>query len=226
MKVIVSAAISVDGFLDDRSSKRLILSSKEDFHEIQRIRSECDAILVGAETVRKDNPSLTVRVEEFRQNRLNSDQILDPKKVTLTTSGDLAEDSKFFTEGNGEKIVYCPAELDRRKKEALGQVCSVRILSEGRVTAADIIEDLKMLGVQRLLIEGGQKVFTMFFEEDAVHEFRLAVAPFFVGDEGAPRLVGTGTFPWDKDRHMDVLGVKTFGDTVAMTLVPKKMGKD
>lgn len=60
MKVIVSTAVSSDGYLDDRSPDRLILSTPEDWAEVHRLRAACDAILVGAETIRRDNPSLLV----------------------------------------------------------------------------------------------------------------------------------------------------------------------
>ena len=53
MKVIVSTAVSADGYLDDRSPDRLILSTPEDWAEVHRLRAACDAILVGAETIRR-----------------------------------------------------------------------------------------------------------------------------------------------------------------------------
>lgn len=56
MKVTVSTAVSADGYLDDRSPDRLILSTPEDWAEVHRLRAACDAILVGAETIRRDNP--------------------------------------------------------------------------------------------------------------------------------------------------------------------------
>jgi riboflavin biosynthesis pyrimidine reductase len=61
MRVIVSVAISLDGFIADDSSQRLVLSSPEDFDAVYRLRAESDAILVGGETVRVDNPSLATR---------------------------------------------------------------------------------------------------------------------------------------------------------------------
>ena len=61
MEVIVSAAVSSDGYLDDCTPRRLVLSCAEDWAEVHRLRAWCDAILVGAETVRRDNPSLVIR---------------------------------------------------------------------------------------------------------------------------------------------------------------------
>ena len=74
MKVTVSTAVSADGYLDDRSPDRLILSTPEDWAEVHRLRAACDAILVGAETIRRDNPSLLVGDEVLRRERTRSGQ--------------------------------------------------------------------------------------------------------------------------------------------------------
>lgn len=68
--VLLSAAQSLDGFLDDTSPERLVLSTEDDFAVVDRLRAEADAIFVGAGTVRADNPRLLVRSPELRKWRL------------------------------------------------------------------------------------------------------------------------------------------------------------
>ena len=87
MEVILSAAVSIDGYLDDASSERLRLSSDEDWAAVLRLREECDAVLVGAATVRKDNPSLKGRA----------------LRVVVSRSGELPAGSRIF--GSGEVLV-------------------------------------------------------------------------------------------------------------------------
>lgn len=72
MNVFASIALSGDGYMDDRSPRRLILSTPADWREVMRLRAWADAILVGAETVRRDNPSLTVRDAALRRERLSA----------------------------------------------------------------------------------------------------------------------------------------------------------
>ena len=62
--------------------------------------------------------------------------------------------------------------------------------------------------------------------EGVVDEFRLAIAPFFVGEEEAPRLVSAGPFPWVKDNRMTPYKVELLGDTTVMHLIPKAMNDD
>ena len=106
MKVTVSTAVSADGYLDDRSPDRLILSTPEDWAEVHRLRAACDAILVGAETIRRDNPSLLVGDEVLRRERIDRGLPSNPVKVTLTASCRLSPEANFFTRGDQEKIVF------------------------------------------------------------------------------------------------------------------------
>ena len=80
MNVYASVALSGDGYMDDRSPRRLILSTPADWREVMRLRAWADAILVGAETVRRDDPSLTVRDEALRRERLAANRLADPAK--------------------------------------------------------------------------------------------------------------------------------------------------
>ena len=59
--VLLSCATSIDGYIDDASEQRLLLSNDEDLDRVDAVRASCDAILVGAGTVRRDDPRLLVR---------------------------------------------------------------------------------------------------------------------------------------------------------------------
>ena len=69
MIVQASVAVSVDGYIDDLSDRRLVLSHAADWEEVRSLRAESDAILVGAETIRRDNPALVIRDERLRELR-------------------------------------------------------------------------------------------------------------------------------------------------------------
>ena len=70
MKVFASVAVTADGALDDSSAARLRISSPEDWAEVMRLRAEFDAILVGAGTIRRDNPRLVVADGALRAERI------------------------------------------------------------------------------------------------------------------------------------------------------------
>lgn len=193
MEVILSAAVSLDGYLDDCSPDRLKLSGAEDWDAVQELRATCDAILVGAGTIRCDNPSLVIRDPEARARRVAEGLEADIVKVTLTATGDLDPASDFFREGAGRKIVFAPHSADGENLRALEQ--HAELVMAPRITARFIVETLAARGYRRLMVEGGSEVHTMFLTEGVADRLRLAVAPFFVGDDTAPRFVGNGAFP-------------------------------
>lgn len=179
--VIASAAVSLDGYLDDTSDQRLLLSNEEDFARVDEVRAGVDAILVGAGTIRTDNPRLLVRSGRAH-----------PAKVTITGSGDLDPAANFFTTGDVEKLVYTSAPAPVRDR--LGAVATV--VDGGRpLDLRRVLADLAARGVGRLMVEGGGAVHTQFLTAGVVDELHLAIAPVFVGEAAAPRFVGPGRFP-------------------------------
>ena len=112
--ITLSCAMSIDGYLDSESPRRLAMSNAADFDRVDQLRAESDAVMVGASTVRRDDPRLLVRSEERRMLRLASGLPSSPAKVTVTCSGDLPATSAFFCAGDVEKLVYCPKETESR----------------------------------------------------------------------------------------------------------------
>ena len=101
----MSCAVSVDGYLDDATPSRLILSGPEDLDEVDALRAAADAILVGAGTIRKDNPRLLVRDPARVAAREAAGRSPHPLRVTVTATGDLDPAARFFT-GPGTPLVY------------------------------------------------------------------------------------------------------------------------
>jgi 5-amino-6-(5-phosphoribosylamino)uracil reductase len=221
--VTLSAAMSLDGYLDTASAPRLVLSNAEDFDRVDELRAHSDAIMVGARTVRLDNPRLLVRSESRRNRRDADGRSPSPWKVTVTATGDLDPVSEFFASGDTRKLVYCPRSALRGIRQRLGDRAAVVGLGD-EVTMADVVGELHDRGVRRLLVEGGGTVFTQFLSEDLVDELQLAIAPFFVGDHRAPRLIGDGTFPWNEDRHAPLVESRRVGDMVLLRYALSERG--
>lgn len=171
MRITLSAAVTADGFLDDNSPRRLIISTPEDWAEVYRLRAAHDAILVGAETLRRDDPSLLVRDEEVRARRREQGLPPDIAKATLTGTGELSPGLRFFTEGEAERYVFSSHEID-----SLQNIATV-ISTEGPITAKLIVTQLEKRGVERLMVEGGAAVLRMFLGEGMADTLRLAVNP-------------------------------------------------
>jgi 5-amino-6-(5-phosphoribosylamino)uracil reductase len=212
---LLSCGMSLDGYLDRASEGRVLFSNEADFDRVDAVRAGCDAILVGAATVRNDNPRLLVRSERRRIERVARGAAATPLKVTLTEHGDLDPAAAFFALGEVEKLVYCPTAALERTRSRLGGVATV--VDGGRaVEVRRLAEDLHARGVRRLMVEGGGDVHTQFLTGDVADELQVVVAPFFIGDSKARRFVDDGAFPWDPDRRATLAEVRQIGDVVLL----------
>jgi 5-amino-6-(5-phosphoribosylamino)uracil reductase len=212
---LLSCGMSIDGYLDSVAVKRLPLSNEADLDRVDAVRAGCDAIFVGAGTVRNDNPRLLVRSPERQRARLARGLPANPTKVTVTASGRLSGCADFFLAGGADKLVYAASPAAACLRHRLGDCatvvdagCSVRL---GRVS-----EDLHARGVRRLMVEGGGTILTQFLTHDLADELQLVVAPFFVGDSRARRLVDDGCFPYHAQRRAELAETRQIGDVVLM----------
>ncbi|MFC7491057.1 MULTISPECIES: RibD family protein [unclassified Knoellia] len=213
---VLSCAMSLDGCLDDGSGERLILSNASDLDRVDAVRAACDAILVGAGTVRADKPRLLVRSEVRRKRRRALGLAPSPCKVTVTRGGmGLDPTSAFFTTGECDKLVYCASEKVADARDRLDGVAVV-IDAGLQPSMAVVSEDLVRRGVRQLLVEGGQSVHTQFLGEDLADELHVVVAPFFVSSSRAHRIVAEGPLPWNPSRRAHLAEVRQIGDVVLM----------
>jgi len=212
---LLSCGMSIDGYLGSASPRRLELSNDADFDRVDAVRASCDAIMVGATTVRLDNPRLLVRSQTRRDARAARGVPPSPIKVTVTERLDLDPRADFFTVGDIEKLVYCATPRVPDARSRLGTVATV-IDGGQKVDMRSLSEDLGARGVQRLMVEGGGNVHTQFLTDNLVDELQLVVAPFFVGDSRATRFVSDGQFPWNPGRRATLAEVRQIGDVVLL----------
>ncbi len=213
--ILLSCGMSIDGYLGSAAPRRLELSNSADFDRVDSVRASCDAILVGANTVRTDNPRLLVRSQGRREERTARGLPPSPIKVTVTERVQLDPCADFFTTGDAQKLVYCASPGVGDARSRLGNVATV-VDGGRRVQMRRLSEDLGARGVQRLMVEGGGTVHTQFLTDDLADELQLVVAPFFVGDSRATRFVGDGRFPWNPGRRATLAGVRQIGDVVLL----------
>lgn len=216
--VLLSVATSVDGYIDDTSETRLLLSNQDDFDRVDEVRARVDAILVGANTIRRDDPRLLVRSSERQDERIGRGLPAHPIKVTLTASGDLDAGAKFFAAGDTEKIVYTRDAAVPAVRDALGAVATA-VPAGDPIDLGTVLDDLGDRKVQRLMVEGGGTVHSQFLTAGLVDEIHLVIAPFLVGDPGAPRFVHPGRYPQDPEHPMVLAETRQIGDVVLLRYV-------
>lgn len=213
--------MSVDGYIDDVRPERLRLSSPADFDRVDGVRATCDAILVGANTIRRDDPKLLIKSASRQERRAARGLPAQLTKVTMTSTGDLDPQSRFFTTGDGPKLVYGASRAVPELTDRLGDRATVTDGGDP-IDLRRMLSDLTTRGVRRLMVEGGGGVHTWFLTEGLVDELQLVVAPFFVGDPGAPRFVNPGVFPQDAGHPMRLAEVTRIGDLALLRYLAKR----
>jgi 5-amino-6-(5-phosphoribosylamino)uracil reductase len=226
--VLLSVAMSVDGCIDDATDTRLILSNDADLDRVDELRAGSDAILVGAATIRRDNPALLVRSPARRSDRVARGLPASPIRVTLTSSGDLDLAARFFTAGDGPRLIYAPGPAGPGIRGRLAGAAGVEVIGAGdghgpgtpvaQADLAAVLADLAARGVRRLMVEGGGRVLAQFLAEGLADELDLVVAPIFVGDPAASRIGGTS--PSAPLRRMHLAEARPIGDVVLLRYLP------
>jgi 5-amino-6-(5-phosphoribosylamino)uracil reductase len=212
---LLSCCLSLDGYLDDSSEQRLILSGDADLDRVDSLRAGADAIMVGAATVRNDNPRLLVRSPERVAQRLASGLPATPAKVTVTALAKLDPGCAFFTSGETTRLVYCADETVDAARDALGRVATV-VGCAAPLRMDRLCEDLHRRGIRRLLVEGGASVLSQYRSRGLADELQVAIAPILVGDSSARRFVDDGRYPWTVDRRAHLVETRTLDDVVLL----------
>jgi 5-amino-6-(5-phosphoribosylamino)uracil reductase len=208
---LLSCAVSIDGYLDDASPDRLILSGPEDLDQVDALRAAADAILVGAGTVRADNPRLLVRDPARVAAREAAGKPPHPLRVTMTAAGDLDPGASFFT-GPGTPLVYVASQAAAAKFNGRAVV----IDAGPDLSLSTVLQDLYLeRSVATVLIEGGARILRDALAGSLADELRLAIAPFFVADPAAPRFALPARYPNTAANPMTLTSLRQVG-TVAV----------
>jgi 5-amino-6-(5-phosphoribosylamino)uracil reductase len=243
--VLLSCAMSVDGCLDAPGGERLVLSGAADLDRVDDERASSDAIMVGAGTIRRDDPRLLIRSPERRAARTADGRPAHPIGVTLTASGDLDPAARFFSGGGpaggvggeaadcvgGEaaggasrdrpaRLVYCASPVAARTRRRLDGLAEV-VDAGSRPALAAVLADLFRRGVRRLMVEGGADLSRQFLTGGLADELQLVIAPFFVGDPRAPRFAGPGRYPYGPGHQMALAEVREVGAVVLLRYLLK-----
>ncbi len=202
-KVIINAAMSVDGKIALVGGKRIRISDEKDFRRVHELRNSVDAILVGINTILKDDPKLTVK-EKYVKNPRN------PVRVVLDSKLRIPEGAKVLN-NMAKTIVATTEAAPQRNINAEIIRCG-----EKQVDLKCLLAELWRRGIRSVMVEGGGTVIHSFLKEGLVDELDVFVGSIIIGG-GAPTLAeGVGAEDEDGVIKLKLIECKPLGDGVLL----------
>ncbi|PIW32993.1 MAG: 2,5-diamino-6-(ribosylamino)-4(3H)-pyrimidinone 5'-phosphate reductase [Nitrosopumilales archaeon CG15_BIG_FIL_POST_REV_8_21_14_020_37_12] len=180
IRVILSAAISIDGKIATHTGDSG-LSSRQDAIRLHKIRSQVDAILVGKNTVARDNPLLTVRYVKGK----------NPIRIILDSHGKISPTSKIIqTCSKIPTIIGVSKRISQKNLNALKKLpLEVIITGENYVNIKSLLKILEKKGIRSILVEGGGTVNWQFVVDGIFDEIMITISPFVIGGTNAVTFV-------------------------------------
>jgi len=200
--VYINMAMTADGKITSARREEPGFASRLDKKTMDRLRAEADAILVGAGTLRADDPPLQVRdpeMQAYRRSLRKPDELIN---VLVTASANIDPGSRFFRGAEpASRIVATVEDAPADRIARLRSVATVWTVGYGTVDLEDLLARLGAQGIERLLVEGGGELNWGFVRDGLVDELYVTVAPALLGGRDAPTLCeGEGLAMADRRR--------------------------
>jgi len=184
--VVFSAAITLDGKLATRTGDSK-LSSKADKNRVHKLRGKVDAILIGKNTAKLDDPILSVHHTKKK----------NPIRIILDSNATIKNNSRILR--TSSKIPTIIAVGERASKKNLQRLeklpVQIIVCGKNRINIKKLLGILRKQGIKKILVEGGGETNWSFVKENLTDEMIITITPYFVGGATATTLVDGDGFP-------------------------------
>jgi 2,5-diamino-6-(ribosylamino)-4(3H)-pyrimidinone 5'-phosphate reductase len=207
-KVILSAAMTLDGKIATKKGDSR-LSSKQDKVRIHKLRSKVDAILVGSNTVKRDDPMLTVRYTKGK----------NPLRVILDSKAEINLKSQIIK--TCKKIPTILAVSKKASKQNISNLkkhsLEIVVVGENKINIKNLLKALSKKKIKTLLVEGGGTVNWEFIKQGLVDEMIVTITPYLVGGQKAISLVeGEGFSKIQNSKKLKLKKIYKLGNEIVL----------
>jgi len=181
--------MSADGKISTWQRRQVRISGSIDFERVDQLRASSDAVMVGIGTLLADDPSLTVKSAQRREQRKAEGLDENPIRVVIDSQARTPIDADIFKKGEGQRIIVVSSSAPYNKVEALRKKSRVIITGEKKVDLPRAMEELYRLGIKNLMVEGGATLNWAMLSGGLVDEIYTFVGNIIIGGQMAPTLV-------------------------------------
>ena len=207
-EVILNCAASADGKISLPNRKQIAISNEKDFERVHKLRSECDAIIVGIGTIIEDNPFLTVRNNSGAK----------PIRVILDTSCRIPINSNVLN-GESETIIAVGKQSEKNNLET----AEIIECGENKIDLTKLLNILSERGVKKVLVEGGETVMWSFLKEELFDEYNVFFSSIIIGGIGTPTIAGGKGFQKEESiLNLKLISVEQLGNGILAKYTKKE----
>lgn len=182
--VVLKSAMSLDGKIATSSGESKWITGEGSRIEVHNLRNKLSSIMVGVNTIIKDNPELTCRVSGGR----------NPIRIVVDSKLRIPMESKVIVEINKSKTIIATTEVANNNKilelERLGVKVIVIKSKKGKVDLQELMVELGRLNIDGVLLEGGAELNFSALKENIVDKIQVYISPKIIGGERSKTPVG------------------------------------
>ena len=208
--VTVKVAESLDGKIATRSGDSKWITSDKSRAWAHRIRQDYDAVMVGVNTVLRDNPSLNAWFSK-RQ----------PAKIVVDSRLSIPQEARIFSRGSSVIILTLatpPGQETENRKMLSGKAKILEVKERaGQVNLKDALKKLAQLEITNILVEGGGTLIGSLFDEGLVDKIIFFLSPKIIGGKDAiSSVMGQGVSRISKSAKVKCMQVRRFGEDILL----------
>lgn len=170
--VILKVAQSLDGKIATPTGDSKWITSEDARDYVHRLRGKVDAVLVGSNTISKDDPELTIHKQKGE----------NPWRIILMAKGDVPPDCRIIRDNKDRKTVIVTSKLTPSLKSCRAEIWEIRKNRSGQIDLPEFLKKAGQEGIASILVEGGKEIFTSFLKERLVDKFYYFLSPKIIGE--------------------------------------------
>lgn len=183
-------AMTVDGKITTKKFTPVDFTSREDKAHLFRQRARADAVLVGHNTLKRDNVRLGLPAE-LREERIARGESSSPIRVIVSNEGKIDNRLKIFQSVSAPIVIFSTNRMPQRVRTALREKAALHLSKSDDVDLAAMLRTLRRrYDVRTVACEGGPTLFRSLLEHGLIDELNLTIAPYLFGGATAPTLTG------------------------------------
>ncbi len=221
--VIINAAMSADGKISTKEHRQTKISGDQDFARVDRLRAECDAVMVGIGTILADDSSLRLKNPDLIAERRAKGLPEQPMRIVIDSQAKMPVDGDMFKKGTGRRVIFVSDKAPEDRIAALAKQATVIRAGSERVDLGLALDKLGEMGVRKLMVEGGATLLWSFTSQKLFDEIRIYVGALIIGGADAPTFVdGTGFTRAEGFTRLSLENVEKIDDGLLITWIKKE----